>query len=95
MLTKRGEGLTRRDFMKIASGTVAMFGLPEAFAPKLAQALAKAAAGRPKVVWLHFASDTGCTESVIKSDTPSPAAGSREGTTIRRARRRTSSTRRD
>ncbi|MBP2687585.1 MAG: hydrogenase (NiFe) small subunit HydA, partial [Deltaproteobacteria bacterium] len=30
-----------------------------------------AAAGRPKVVWLHFASDTGCTESFIKSDHPS------------------------
>jgi len=39
--------------------------------PKLARALEKAAAGRPKVVWLHFASDTGCTESFIKSDHPS------------------------
>src|SRR5512145_2128790 len=73
MLTRRGEGLTRRDFMKIAASTVAMYGLSQALAPKLARALEKAAAGRPKVVWLHFASDTGCTESLIKSDHPSTA----------------------
>jgi len=73
MLTKRGEGLTRRDFMKIAGSAVAMFGLSQAFVPKLARALEKAAAGRPKVVWMHFASDTGCTESFIKTDNPSTA----------------------
>ncbi len=73
MLSRKGEGLTRRDFMKIAGTTVAMFGLSSSLAPKLARALEKAAAGRPKVVWLHFASDTGCTESVIKTDNPSTA----------------------
>lgn len=73
MLTRRGEGLTRRDFMKIAGSTVAMFGLSQALTPKLARALEKAAKGRPKVVWLHFASDTGCTESLIKTDNPSTA----------------------
>src|SRR5512144_994397 len=73
MLSRKGEGLTRRDFMKIAGTTVAMYGLSQALAPKLARALEKAAAGRPKVVWLHFASDTGCTESLIKTDNPSTA----------------------
>ncbi len=73
MLTRRGEGLSRRDFLKIAGSTAAMFGLSQAFVPKLARALEKAAAGKPKVVWLHFASDTGCTESFIKTDSPSAA----------------------
>jgi hydrogenase small subunit len=73
MLTKRGYGLNRRDFIRLAGGTVAALGLSGTLTPKLARALEKAAAGRPKVVWLHFASDTGCTESFIKSDTPSTA----------------------
>jgi hydrogenase small subunit len=71
MLTKRGYGLSRRDFIRLAGGTVAALGLSGALTPRLARALEKAAAGRPKVVWLHFASDTGCTESFIKSDHPS------------------------
>ncbi|MFZ2225667.1 MAG: twin-arginine translocation signal domain-containing protein, partial [Candidatus Deferrimicrobium sp.] len=71
MLTKRGNGLSRRDFIRMAGGTLATLGLSGALTPKLARALEKAAAGRPKVVWLHFASDTGCTESFIKSDHPS------------------------
>lgn len=73
MLTRRAEGLSRRDFIRMAGATVAMFGIPSALAPKLARAMEKAAAGRPKVVWLHFASDTGCTESFIKTDHPSTA----------------------
>jgi NiFe hydrogenase small subunit HydA len=73
MLTKRGEGLSRREFVQIAGGTLAALGMSGALTPKLARALEKAAAGRPKVVWLHFASDTGCTESLIKSDYPSAA----------------------
>ena len=73
MLTKRGEGLSRREFVQIAGGTLAALGMSGALTPKLARALEKAAAGRPKVVWLHFASDTGCTESLIKTDYPSTA----------------------
>ena len=71
MLTKRGNGLNRRDFIRIAGGTLASLGMSGALTPKLARALEKAAAGRPKIVWIHFASDTGCTESFIKSDHPS------------------------
>ncbi len=73
MLTRRGEGLTRRDFIRLAGTTVATLGFSSAFTPKLARALEKAAGGKPKVVWLHFASDTGCTESLIKTDYPSVA----------------------
>ncbi|MBP2687764.1 MAG: hynB [Deltaproteobacteria bacterium] len=76
MLTKRGNGLSRRDFMRLAGGTVASLGLSATLTPKLARALEKAAAGRPKVVWLHFASDTGCTESWRGRIT---SASSREG----------------
>ena len=72
MLPKRGNGLSRRDFIRIAGGTLATLGMSGALTPKLARALEKAAAGRPKVVWLHFASDTGCTDSFIKSDHPNP-----------------------
>ncbi|MHB8832022.1 MAG: hydrogenase small subunit, partial [Desulfobacteria bacterium] len=73
MLTKRGYGLSRRDFIRLAGGTVAALGFSGALTPKLARALEKAAAGRPSVVWLHFASDTGCTESLIKTDYPTTA----------------------
>lgn len=59
--------------MKMAGTTVAAVGLSSVYAPVLAKALEKAAGGRPSVVWLHFASDTGCSESVIKSAYPSAA----------------------
>jgi NiFe hydrogenase small subunit HydA len=49
-----------------------VLGLPGSFAPKIASAIEKASK-RPSVVWLHFAMDTGCTESVIKSTYPSAA----------------------
>src|SRR3989304_5826581 len=80
MLTKRGSGLSRREFVQLAGGTLAALGMSGALTPKLARALTKAAAGRPKVVWLHFARDTGCTESLIKSDHPS--AGGLGGTVV-------------
>ncbi len=73
MRRKRPLSLTRRDFLKIASGTLAYLGFSSSLAPKLANALEKAAKRRQPVVWLHFASDTGCTESLIKADRPTPA----------------------
>jgi beta-lactam-binding protein with PASTA domain len=45
MLTKRGNGLSRRDFIRIAGGTLATLGLSGTLTPKLARALEKAAAG--------------------------------------------------
>ena len=39
MLTKRGNGLSRRDFIRIAGGTLATLGMSGALTPKLARAL--------------------------------------------------------
>jgi NiFe hydrogenase small subunit HydA len=65
-------GIKRRDFLKYCGATAALLGLSEAFIPKIAAALEKAAKRQP-VVWLNFASDTGCTEAFIKATYPSPA----------------------
>jgi len=73
MYKKRPGSLTRRDFLKIAGGTIGYLGFSSTLTPRLARALEKAAAKRQPVVWLHFASDTGCTESLIKADKPNAA----------------------
>jgi NiFe hydrogenase small subunit HydA len=41
--------------------------------PRVAEALIAAAARRPSVIWLNFASDTGCTEALIKANYPNAA----------------------
>jgi NiFe hydrogenase small subunit HydA len=38
--------------------------------PRVAEALIAAAVKRPSVIWLNFASDTGCTEALIKANYP-------------------------
>jgi len=50
----------------------ALLGLSELWIPKIANALEKAIK-KPSVIWLNFSSDTGCTESFIKSECPSVA----------------------
>jgi NiFe hydrogenase small subunit HydA len=65
-------GIKRRDFLKYCGATAALLGLSESFIPKIAAALEKASKRQP-VVWLNFASDTGCTEAFIKATYPSPA----------------------
>jgi len=65
-------GIKRRDFLKYCGATAALLGLSEAFIPKIAAALEKASKRQP-VIWLNFASDSGCTESFIKATYPSPA----------------------
>jgi NiFe hydrogenase small subunit HydA len=50
----------------------ALLGLSELWIPRIAQALEKAIK-KPSVIWLNFSSDTGCTESFIKSECPSVA----------------------
>lgn len=62
--------LSRRDFLKICGATAALLGMDQAAAPRIAAALEKAAARRPSVVWLNFASDSGCTEALIKATYP-------------------------
>lgn len=65
-------GLKRRDFLKYCGATAALLGLSEAFIPKIAAALEKASKRQP-VIWLNFASDSGCTEAFVKATYPSPS----------------------
>jgi len=66
MLEQRG--IERRAFMKWAAGITAMLALPSQFTPLFAEA-AKLA-DRIPLIWLHFAECTGCSESLIRSDSP-------------------------
>jgi len=74
MLTKRGYGLSRRDFIRLA-GNRRGSRVSGALTRAGAGALEKAAAGRPKVVWLHFASDTG-VHRIVHSKSDHRALGS-------------------
>ncbi len=65
--------LSRREFLKICGSTAALLGIGQAAVPRIAKALEKAAAKRPSVIWLNFASDTGCTEALIKASYPNVA----------------------
>ena len=64
---------SRRDFLKICGTTAALLGIGQGAVPRIAEALEKAVAKRPSVVWLNFASDTGCTEALIKASYPNVA----------------------
>ncbi len=61
------KGVSRRDFLKYCGLVTAALGLDSTFIPKVAQALT---AARPPIVWLNFASCTGCTESFLRSSNP-------------------------
>ncbi|QKF64742.1 hydrogenase small subunit [Campylobacter corcagiensis] len=63
------KGFTRRDFMKWAGAMTAAIGLPSVFAPSVARAAELA--DRLPVIWLHMAECTGCSESLLRVDTPS------------------------
>jgi NiFe hydrogenase small subunit HydA len=65
--------LSRRDFLKICGATAALLGIGEGAISRIAEALEKAVSRRPSVVWLNFASDTGCTEALIKANYPNAA----------------------
>lgn len=66
-------GISRRDFLKLCSTTAVLLGIDHTTVPRVAEALEKAVAKRPSVVWLNFASDTGCTEALIKANYPNAA----------------------
>ena len=65
--------VSRREFIKICSSSAALLGIGQGAVPRIAEALEKAVARRPSVVWLNFASDTGCTEALIKANYPNAA----------------------
>jgi quinone-reactive Ni/Fe-hydrogenase small subunit len=62
------EGFTRRDFLKWAGAMTLMLGLPSSFTPLVAEAAELS--DRLPVIWLHLAECTGCSESLLRSDTP-------------------------
>jgi [NiFe] hydrogenase small subunit len=59
------EGVSRRDFLKYCSAIAAAIGLGPAMGSQVAAALTSAT--RPKVLWLHFAECTGCTEAALRT----------------------------
>lgn len=61
-------GFSRRDFMKWAGAMTAFMALPASFVPVVARAAELA--DRAPVIWLHMAECTGCSESLLRSDTP-------------------------
>ncbi len=61
-------GFSRRDFMKWAGAMTAMLSLPASFTPLVAEAVK--VADRLPVVWLHMAECTGCSESLLRSASP-------------------------
>ncbi len=61
-------GVSRRSFMRWATGITAVLALPPAFAPQVAHAVEKAQ--NPTLVWLAFQDCTGDTESFLRSRSP-------------------------
>ena len=62
-------GISRRQFLKYCGAVTAAIGLGPGFGPKLYEAFA--AGPRPRVLWLHMAECTGCTEAVLRTTSPS------------------------
>ena len=62
-------GISRRDFMKWVAAMTATLALPSSFIPLTARAAELA--DRIPIVWLHMAECTGCSESLLRSSTPS------------------------
>jgi len=63
----------RREFLRLCASTVAMLGLGGAGLPRVVKAVEEAVKKRPSVVWLNFASDSGCTEALLKAQYPNAA----------------------
>ncbi|MCR4941362.1 MAG: hydrogenase small subunit [Campylobacter sp.] len=61
-------GFSRRDFLKWSGAMTAFMALPAALTPSVARAAELA--DRLPVIWLHMAECTGCSESLLRSDTP-------------------------
>ncbi|WP_172199619.1 hydrogenase small subunit [Campylobacter sp. RM16188] len=64
----RAKGFTRRDFMKWAGAMTAFMALPASMTPIVAKAAELS--DRLPVIWLHMAECTGCSESLLRTDTP-------------------------
>jgi len=62
--------ITRRNFLKVCGGTAAVCGLSNLGIPNVVQALEKALAGNPPVIWLQGSGCTGCSVSLLNSVEP-------------------------
>ncbi len=60
--------VSRRDFLKWTASITAMLALPAHFTPLVADAVKLA--NRLPVIWLHLAECTGCSESLIRTNSP-------------------------
>ncbi len=63
------KGFSRREFMGWAGAMTSMLMLPASFTPLVAKAAEMA--DRLPLVWLHMAECTGCSESLLRSASPS------------------------
>jgi hydrogenase small subunit len=61
-------GVSRREFLTYCAEMTAILGLASSMAPKVAAALT--AIKRPSVIWLSLQECTGCTESVLRTASP-------------------------
>ncbi|MFQ8737254.1 MAG: twin-arginine translocation signal domain-containing protein [Bilophila wadsworthia] len=60
--------LSRRDFVKLCSGTVAGFGVSQMFHPAIHEAFAQTLTGeRPPVFWVQGQGCTGCSVTLLNS----------------------------
>ncbi|WP_429885960.1 hydrogenase small subunit [Geoalkalibacter halelectricus] len=65
--------MTRRTFLKDAGIFVAALGLEPVWLPKMADALEEMAYGRAPILWLQGLSCSGCSVSLLNSESPGPA----------------------
>lgn len=66
--------LSRRDFVKLCSGTVAGFGVSQMFHPAVQEVFAQTLTGeRPPVFWVQGQGCTGCSVTLLNSVHPSIA----------------------
>lgn len=63
--------IDRRDFLKVISMAAASVGLSSSVAVQIAQAIESGL--KPSVIWLHFQECTGCTESLLRTSSPTIA----------------------
>lgn len=66
--------LSRRDFVKLCTGTVAGYGISTMFNPSVHKALAETLTGeRPPVFWIQGSGCTGCSVTILNSTHPAIA----------------------
>ncbi len=64
--------LDRRTFIKDAAILIAGMGLAPGLTPSIAEALEELATGRAGVLWLHGQACSGCSVSLLNSESPTP-----------------------